>query len=204
MVEVAGGVAVKVSPPGLVVPLAGLLGIPLPRYRMRVIDEEGTKLRSGEVGELVVRGPGVMRGYHGQPAGDDVLTPDGWLRTGDLARRRRLGLIEFVGRKKDVIKHGGYSVFPAEVEAVLQEHPAVAEAVVLGFPDPVKGEVPAAAIRLRTDHTARRDDIRSFAAERLAEYKVPVRVGFVEEFPRTGTDKVAKRALLDVLLGGSD
>jgi acyl-CoA synthetase (AMP-forming)/AMP-acid ligase II len=197
MVELAGGVAVKVSPPGIPLPLAGLLGIPLPRYRMRVIDEQGERVPAGEVGELIVRGPGVMRGYHRQQhATGEAITPDGWLRTGDLARRRPLGLIEFVGRKKDVVKHGGYSVFPAEVEEVLSHHPAVAEVVVLGLADERKGEIPAAVVRLNPEAAVTGDELRRWAGERLAEYKVPVRIVFEENLPRTGNDKIQKNELL--------
>jgi acyl-CoA synthetase (AMP-forming)/AMP-acid ligase II len=197
MVELAGGVAVKVSPPGIPLPLAGLLGIPLPRYRMRVIDDEGERVPAGDVGELVVRGPGVMRGYHRQHhATGEAITPDGWLRTGDLARRRPLGLIEFVGRKKDVVKHGGYSVFPAEVEEVLSQHPAVAEVVVLGLADERKGEIPAAVVRLNPDAAVSDDELRAWAAQRLADYKVPVRIVFEDTLPRTGNDKVQKSELL--------
>jgi acyl-CoA synthetase (AMP-forming)/AMP-acid ligase II len=145
------------------------------------------------VGELVVKGPGVMRGYHGQQAAtDEALTAEGWLRTGDLARRRRLGLFELAGRKKDVIKHGGYSVFAVEVESVLGHHPAVAEAAVVGLPDERKGEVPAAAVILRGGHAVAEAELVAWAAERLSEYKVPHRILVVSDLPRTGTDKVQK------------
>jgi acyl-CoA synthetase (AMP-forming)/AMP-acid ligase II len=197
MVELAGGVAVKVSPPGIPLRLAGLLGIPLPRYRMREVDEEGDRVSGGEVGELIVRGPGVMRGYHRQHhATGEAITPDGWLRTGDLARRRPLGLIEFVGRKKDVIKHGGYSVFPAEVEEVLSQHPDVAEAAVLGLTDDRKGQVPAAVVRLHPGATLSEEELRAWSGERLADYKVPVRVVFEDNLPRTGNEKIQKNELL--------
>jgi acyl-CoA synthetase (AMP-forming)/AMP-acid ligase II len=196
MVELAGGVAIKVSLPGVPLPVAGLLGIPLPRFRLKVVDDSGRAVAQGEVGELVVRGPGVMRGYHGRR---EAELADGWLRTGDLARRRPLGLVEFVGRKKDVIKHGGYSVFAAEVEEVLEQHPAVAEAAVVGLPDAVKGQLPAAVVRRVGPagfEWSGEAELRAWAAERLAEYKVPVRVIFIDDLPRTGTDKVDKRLLL--------
>jgi acyl-CoA synthetase (AMP-forming)/AMP-acid ligase II len=177
--------------------VAGLLGIPLPRFRLKVVDDSGRAVAQGEVGELVVRGPGVMRGYHGRR---EAELADGWLRTGDLARRRPLGLVEFVGRKKDVIKHGGYSVFAAEVEEVLEQHPAVAEAAVVGLPDAVKGQLPAAVVRRVGPagfEWSGEAELRAWAAERLAEYKVPVRVIFIDDLPRTGTDKVDKRLLLN-------
>jgi long-chain acyl-CoA synthetase len=196
MVELGGGAAIKVLPPGLALPVRGLVGIPLPGYRMRVVDEAGEPAPRGEVGELVVKGPGVMRGYHGQrDATAEALTADGWLRTGDLARRGRLGLVEFAGRKKDVIKHGGYSVFAAEVEEALDQHPAVAEAAVVGLPDSRKGEVPAAAVRLAGGQSVTEDELTAWAGERLSDYKVPRQVVFVDELPRTGTEKVRKQDL---------
>jgi acyl-CoA synthetase (AMP-forming)/AMP-acid ligase II len=193
MVELGGGAAVKVLPPGLPLPIGGLLGLPMPGYRMKVVDDEGHEMPRGEVGELAIKGPGVMRGYHGQEdESRDAVTEDGWLRTGDLARRSRLGLVEFAGRKKDVIKHGGYSVFAAEVEDVLDEHPAVLECAVVGLADPRKGEVPAAAVRCRDGASVSESELREWAEERLAKYKVPQRIVFVDSLPRTGTDKVRK------------
>jgi acyl-CoA synthetase (AMP-forming)/AMP-acid ligase II len=193
MVELGGGAAVKVLPPGLPLPVGGLLGLPLPGYHMKIVDEAGHEVARGEVGELAIKGPGVMRGYHGHEDDTrDALTDDGWLRTGDLARRGRLGFVEFAGRKKDVIKHGGYSVFAAEVEDVLDGHPAVLECAVVGLPDTRKGEVPAAAVRSRDGASLTEPELREWAAERLAEYKVPQRIAFVDALPRTGTDKVRK------------
>src|SRR5438132_8438862 len=186
MVELGGGVAVRVIPPGL--PGLGHLTFPLPGYRFRIVDDAGNDMPSGQVGELVVKGPGVMRGYHAREgATREVMTEDGWLRTGDLARARRPGAFELAGRKKDVIKHGGYSVFAVAVEHVLGEHPAVREAAVFPVPDEVKGEVPAAAVVLYEDRSVGGDELVAWAAERLSDYKVPRLVGFVDELPRTGT-----------------
>ena len=192
MVELAGGVAVKVSPPGFDLPL-----VPLPRYSLKAVDDEGAEVARGEVGELVVKGPGVLKGYHGsEEATRRVLTPDGWLRTGDLARRGPFGLVTLAGRKKHVIKHGGYSVFAVEVETSLEEHPDVAEAAVVGLPDDRKGEVPVAVVRCAPGSSLTEDALLAWCRENLAEYKAPVRVRLVDELPRTGTDKVAKDELL--------
>jgi acyl-CoA synthetase (AMP-forming)/AMP-acid ligase II len=199
MVELGGGAVVKVLPPGLHLPIGDLLGLPMPGYHLRVVDDAGDEVPRGDVGELAIKGPGLMRGYHGRE--DDtrgVLTHDGWLRTGDLARRGRLGLVEFAGRKKDVIKHGGYSVFAAEVEDVLEEHPDVLECAVVPLPDSRKGEVPAAAVRSREGQRLSEAELRDWAAERLAEYKVPQRIAFVDALPRTGTDKVRKADLVEL------
>jgi len=195
MVELGGGVAIRVFPPGVPTRGSGLVR-PIRGHQIKVLDDSGNKVERGEVGELVVKGPGVMRGYHGK---DDetaeALTADGWLRTGDLARERRFGFIEFAGRKKDVIKHGGYSVFAVEVESVLNEHPAVAESAVVGLDDERKGEVPAAVVRLDDGATLDPDELIAWAKERLSDYKVPQRVICVDDLPRTGTDKVKKAEL---------
>jgi acyl-CoA synthetase (AMP-forming)/AMP-acid ligase II len=199
MVEVGGGVATKLSPPLLGVGLGESIGIQLPNYKLKVVDDDGAEVSPGSVGELWVKGPGVLKGYWNSPeATADAVTEDGWLRTGDLARRGPFGTVLFVGRKKDVIKHGGYSVYALEVQEALEEHPSVREAAVVGLPDERLGEVPVAVVRL--EEGANLDDLQldEWAAERLADYKVPKRIVAVQELPRTGTSKVQKRQLLDL------
>jgi acyl-CoA synthetase (AMP-forming)/AMP-acid ligase II len=199
MVEVGGGVAAKVSPPLLGVGLGDGLGVQLPGYHFRVVDEDGAEVRTGTTGELWVRGPGVIRGYWNAPdPSAEAVTPDGWLRTGDLVRRGPFGTVVFVGRRKDVIKHGGYSVYAREVEAALERHPAVLEAAVVGLPDDTKGEVPAAAVRLADGVELDEAELSEWASDQLADYKVPRRIVAVDELPRTGTDKLAKRHLVDL------
>jgi acyl-CoA synthetase (AMP-forming)/AMP-acid ligase II len=192
MVETGGGVAVRVFAP-VPTPVDGLLR-PIGGHRVRVVDDDGNDVAPGDVGELLVSGPGVMRGYHG--SAPDAFTAAGWLHTGDLARPRRLGFFELAGRKKDVIKHGGYSVFAAEVERVLNSHPAVAESAVVGLPDARKGEIPAAAVRVHanasTSADALPDELIAFVAEQLSDYKRPQHIIVVDELPRTGTEKVDK------------
>lgn len=195
MVELGGAVALKILPPLPALPFPGLMGVLMPGYRMRVIDDVGRDVSRGEVGELVVRGPGIMRGYHGQHDPEETFTPDGWLRTGDLARSHPCRMVEFAGRKKDVIKHGGYSVFAVEAEAVLDQHPAVAESAVIGLPDTTKGEVPVAVVRTVPGVEVGEDELLRWADERLADYKVPRRIFLVHELPRGGTDKVQKNEL---------
>jgi acyl-CoA synthetase (AMP-forming)/AMP-acid ligase II len=195
MVELAGGVAVRVFTP-FPSPGSGLLR-PMLGHKIRVVDDDGRDVPRGAVGELLVQGPGVMRGYHNRAdATAEMVTSDGWVHTGDLARMHHLGFFELAGRKKDVIKHGGYSVFAAEVERVLEQHPAVAEAAVLGIPDPRKGEVPAAAVRVRADADTNAAELQAYAAEHLSDYKVPRVLVIVDELPRTGTEKVQKKLLL--------
>ena len=197
MVELGGGVAIRFSLPMMNLPIASNVVSPLPGYKLRVIDDEtGEDVRLGQVGELVVKGPGVMKGYHGKDdATKETITEDGWLRTGDLARKGPLGLVEFAGRKKHVIKHGGYSVFAVEVERALEEHPAVAEAAVIGLPDERKGEIPVAVVRLGNGEVKEKELI-DWAREHMADYKSPRQIKIVDELPRTGTDKVQKDELL--------
>jgi acyl-CoA synthetase (AMP-forming)/AMP-acid ligase II len=201
MVETAGGVAVRVSPPLVPAALGGSVGMPLPGVRFKVVDEAGAEVAVGAVGELLLTGPGVLTGYHGAPeATASALTADGWLRTGDLARRGPLGIVNFEGRMKDVIKRGGYSVYAVEVEQDLEEHPAVVEAAVVAVPDDRDGEVPVAAVRLAPGASLASADLGAWAAERMARYKVPVRFVAVDDFPRTGTDKIQRREVVALVL----
>ncbi len=173
------------------------LGFPLPGYRFRVIDDAGHDVTTGQVGELLLKGPGVTRGYWGDAAATDAtITEDGWLRTGDLARKGVLGTVVFAGRQKDVIKNGGYSVYALEVERTLEEHPDVLEAAVVGLADDVRGEVPGAVVRVTPNASVTPDELRAWADKRLAEYKVPRRIVFADDLPRTGTRKVQKGELL--------
>jgi long-chain acyl-CoA synthetase len=187
MAELGGGVAVKIHPPLL----AGLVdlgvGVPLPGWELRV------DAPVGEVGELLVKGPGTMQGYHGAPdATAEVIDDDGWVHTGDLARKGPLGTVAFAGRAKDVIKNGGYSVYALEVERAIEEHPAVAEAAVVGLPDDRAGERVAAAVRLRDGQATSEQDLLGYLQEHLSDYKVPKQILFVHDLPRTGSDKVQK------------
>jgi acyl-CoA synthetase (AMP-forming)/AMP-acid ligase II len=210
MVELSGPAIVKLTPARPVEGLRsarllarlrgtggdGPKGIPIPPYRARVVDAEGNEVEAGEVGELQLRGPGVMKGYD---AGQG-LDAEGWLHTGDLARRSRLGLIQFVTRKKDVVKHGGFSVFPAEVEAQLCEHPLVAEAIVFGVPHPTKGAVPVAVVVPKG--RVSEDELQAWAKEHLASYKSPRAVVVVQasEVPRNANRKVLKDELRERVL----
>jgi acyl-CoA synthetase (AMP-forming)/AMP-acid ligase II len=199
MVESGGGAALKASPPMLNIGLGESLGFPMPGYKFKVVDDDGNEVGTGQVGELLLRGPGVTKGYWGDTeATEAALTEDGWLRTGDLARKGMLGAVVFAGRKKDVIKHGGYSVYALEVERVLEEHPDVLEAAVVGLPDDRKGEVPVAAVRIAPGATFDADALKSWAEERLSDYKAPQQIVAVDELPRTGTNKVQRKELLSL------
>lgn len=200
MVETAGGVAIRVSPPLVPAAIGGSVGMPLPGVRFKVVDDLGQEVPLGTVGELWLRGRGVLAGYHDAPdATAGALTPDGWLRTGDLARRGPLGIVNFEGRKKDVIKRGGYSVYALEVERALEAHPDVLEAAVVPWPDARDGEVPVAAVRLVDGSTVASADLDAFAHDCLSDYKRPVRYVAVDHLPRTGTNKVQRREVVALI-----
>lgn len=196
-VELSGAALIRVSPPGLD-PEGGFLGFPLPGFSTRVAGDDGQEARGGEVGELWVKGPGVMRGYAGDPSAAPS-TSDGWLRTGDLARRESFGLVRFVGRAKDVLKVAGYTVSPDDVEASLAGHPAVQRAVAFGLRDQTKGEVPALAVVLAPGAVVTPGELLAHAAAHAAAYKRPRAVFLVtaEELPVTSTQKVQRRVLAD-------
>jgi long-chain acyl-CoA synthetase len=197
LVESGGGAIVRVAPPGFSLPFADAMGVTVPGYRTRIVGDDGLDVPAGATGELWLRGPGVLQGYHGdESATAEALTDDGWLRTGDLARRGPFGSIVFAGRRKDVVQVGGYSVFSAEVERALEEHPDVLEAAVVGIPDERLGQVVGAAVRMREGAPTSGEDIVAWARESMASYKAPRKVVVVDQLPRTGTQKVQKRELL--------
>ncbi len=173
-------------------------GRPMPWLETRIVDPAtGADQPDGQPGELWIRGPGVMKGYFRNPeATAQALTPDGWLRTGDLLLRGDDGCLRFAGRLKEMFTVGGFNVYPAEVERVLAQQPAVAECQVLCVPDVRLGTVPFAFVRFTLDVPApTTDDLRAFCAERLANYKVPRYFQVVESFPLTGTGKRELRVL---------
>lgn len=202
MVEVGGGAAAKISPPLVRLGLGESVGFPLPSYAFRVVDDEGNDLGRGAVGELWIRGPGVLKGYWNAPeVTAATVTDDGWLRTGDLARKGPLGMVLFAGRKKDVVKVGGYSVYALEVQEALERHPLVTEAAVIALPDARLGEVPAAVVRTTEGAELTEADVLAWAEVHLADYKVPQHARVVADLPRTGTRKVRKDALMALFDG---
>ncbi|HEV8653687.1 MAG TPA: long-chain fatty acid--CoA ligase [Actinomycetes bacterium] len=178
---------------------AGTVGMPLPDTEARVVDpsDPSRALPTGESGELAIRGPQVMRGYWNRPDDSAQVLQGGWLLTGDMAVMDDEGYFSIVDRKKDLIIAGGYNVYPREVEEVLYEHPKVAEACVAGVPDPYRGETVKAWVVLREGEQATPDDIRAFAKDRLAAYKVPRTVELRDELPKTLIGKVLRRALVE-------
>ena len=175
------------------------VGIPFPDTDVRIVDlETGTHdMPMGEAGELIVRGPQVMRGYWNRPEETAATLRDGWLHTGDIARMDEDGYLYIVERKKDMIIASGFNVYPREVEEVLYQHPAVLEAAVIGVPDPYRGETVKAFVALKPGATATDQEIIAFCRERLAAFRVPRQVEFREELPKSAIGKVLRRALRD-------
>ncbi|MET8446138.1 long-chain-fatty-acid--CoA ligase [Streptomyces sp. NPDC005209] len=174
----------------------GSVGTPIQDVEVRLLDEKGQDVAPGEVGELAVRGPNVMKGYWNRPEETAAVLPDGWLRSGDLARRDEDGYLYIVDRKKDMIIRGGYNVYPREIEEVLHEHPAVALAAVLGVPHERLGEEVGAAVVLRKDARATPEDLRQFVKERVAAYKYPRTVWVVDALPTGPSGKILKREIV--------
>jgi long-chain acyl-CoA synthetase len=171
----------------------GSIGTPVRGVEMRLVDPEGADVPPGEIGEIAIRGHNVMKGYWGKPEATAEAIPDGWFRTGDLARVDEDGYYFIVDRKKEMIIRGGYNVYPREIEEVLHEHPAVAGAAVVGIPHPELGEEVGAAIVLKPGATVEPDELRQFARARVAAYKYPRHVWLVPDLPKGPTGKVLRR-----------
>jgi acyl-CoA synthetase (AMP-forming)/AMP-acid ligase II len=196
MVELAGISMIKFDLP-LINFAKGCVGVPVYPFKVKVMKESGEAANANQVGEIWIRGPGVTNGYYNNPEASRELIKDGWLNTGDMGKKNRLGLIYFVDRKKDVIKSGGYSIFSVEIEHKLMEHPAVSRAVVFGVPHPTKKEVPVAIIALRPDMSATETDLISWSHTHMADYKAPRAVLIIPEaeIPMGMTMKVLKKDL---------
>ena len=185
----------------------GSIGLPLPDVDVRIVDpEHGTReMPAREVGELIMRAPQRMEEYWNNPGEtNETLRPHGdgdpWLYTGDLAYMDDEGYIFLVDRKKDMMKTSGFQVWPREVEEVLAAHPAVMEVSIAGVPDATKGEVPRAWVVLKAGQAATEEELRAYCRQRLAPYKVPARVEFRKDLPKTMVGKVLRRMLVQEAL----
>jgi long-chain acyl-CoA synthetase len=174
---------------------AGSVGLPVPGCEIKIFDDDDREVDVDEVGEIVVRGENVMLGYHNQPEATAEAMKNGWYHTGDLGKIDSDGYIFVVDRKKDMLLVGGFNVYPREVEEVLYSHPAIADAAVIGAPDPLRGEEVVAVISLKPGAEATDRELIGYCRERLANYKVPRKVIFRDALPRGGTGKVLKRLL---------
>lgn len=176
----------------------GSIGLPLPDVECRIIslDDEVTVLPVGEIGELVVKGPQVFKGYHNMPTESANTLREGWLYTGDIARMDEDGYFYIVDRKKELIKPGGFQVWPREVEEVISAHPKVMEVGVGGIPDPYRGETVKAWVVVNPGETLTEEEVRDWCKERLAKFKVPTHVEFRTELPKTTVGKILRRELV--------
>jgi long-chain acyl-CoA synthetase len=174
----------------------GTIGQPIAGVEMRVQSDEGDPLPPGEIGEIAIRGDNVMKGYWRRPQDTAAAMAGGWFRTGDLGRVDPDGYFSIVDRKKDMIIRGGLNVYPREVEEVLYEHPAVAEAAVIGVPDELLGEEVAAVVKLKPGASADPGQLREHVRRQLAAYKYPRHVWIVDELPYGGSGKILKRAIV--------
>jgi long-chain acyl-CoA synthetase len=151
----------------------------------------------GKVGELIIRGPQVMKGYLNRPDENEITLRNGWLHTGDLATMDEDGYFRIVDRKKETIIYKGYTIAPGEVESVLYRHFAVKECAVVGMSDPMAGEIPKAFVVLKEGCNTSAEEIMEFCKEKVAPYKRVRAVEFIDEIPKTGVGKVLRRVLRD-------
>ncbi|WP_075982509.1 long-chain-fatty-acid--CoA ligase [Bacillus massilinigeriensis] len=175
----------------------GSIGVPWPDTDAAILSPEGEPLPQGEIGEIAVKGPQVMKGYWNRPEDTAETLKDGWLLTGDIGYMDENGYFYVVDRKKDMIIAGGYNIYPREIEEVLYEHPAVQEVVAAGIPDPYRGETVKAYVVLKEGMTVTEKELNEFARKHLAAYKVPRIYEFRNELPKTAVGKILRRALVD-------
>lgn len=175
---------------------AGSIGRPIKNVEVEIWDESGNKLPNGEVGELMVHGENVMKGYYKNPEETaKSITSEGWLHTGDLAQIDEEGYISIAGRKKELIISAGENIYPLEIEHVLMSYPGVADAAVIAIPHPTRGEDPKAYVQPLPGVTLEAPALKAYCREKLAAFKIPVEFEFREELPRNPTGKVLKRLL---------
>jgi long-chain acyl-CoA synthetase len=171
----------------------GSIGVPIGGMEFKAVDDEDNEVPQGEPGEIVMRGPFVMKGYWNRDDATEEVMRGGWFHTGDIATVDEEGYFFIVDRKKDLIIRGGYNVYPREIEEAFYEHPAVREVAVVGVPHEQMGEEVGAAVALKDGQEASADDLRAFMKERVAAYKYPRVIWFVDELPKGPTGKILKR-----------
>ncbi|WP_431800226.1 fatty acid--CoA ligase family protein [Halobacillus andaensis] len=176
----------------------GSIGTNIKNVENKVVDELGEEVPNGEVGELIVRGPNVMKGYYKLPEETAVTIRDGWLYTGDMARRDDEGYFYIVDRKKDMILVGGYNVYPREVEEVLYNHPDITEVAVIGAPDPQSGESVISFV-VSSNPALQEQELKEYCKGSLTKYKQPSRIHFMEELPKNTTGKILRKSLREKL-----
>jgi long-chain acyl-CoA synthetase len=173
----------------------GSIGTPLEGVEFKLVDDDGAEVAQGEVGEILIKGHNVMKGYWKQPEATAEAIKDGWFASGDMAKVDEDGYYFIVDRKKELIIRGGYNVYPREIEEVLYEHPAVREVAVVGVPHAELGEEVGAAVALKDGAAADPDELRAFVKEQVAGYKYPRQIWLVDELPKGPTGKILKREI---------
>jgi long-chain acyl-CoA synthetase len=178
----------------------GSIGLPFPGQEIKIFDENDQELPTGQVGEIVVRGENVMKGYYKKPEATAETIRNGWLYTGDLGYRDEAGYFYIVGRKKEMIIRGGANIYPKEIEEVLYRHPKVKEAAVIGLPDEIWGEEVGCCLILKEGESWSQEEVIAYCREHLADFKCPRKVFFVDSFPKTATGKTQKHLLVENVL----
>ncbi|MBC7246462.1 MAG: long-chain fatty acid--CoA ligase [Actinobacteria bacterium] len=175
----------------------GSIGVPVEGVEVKVVDEEGRELSRGEVGELIVRGPNVMKGYYNKPEETEKVLRDGWLHTGDMVYMDNDGYLFIVGRKKDLIIRGGFNIYPREIEEVLVSHPLISEAAVVGVPNKYLGEEVKAYVKQKPGSNLTEEQVLEYCEERLPYYKTPKFVVFVKSFKKDPSGQILKDLIED-------
>ena len=178
----------------------GSIGLPLPSTDMRIVADSGQALPAGEVGEIQIKGPQVMKGYYNRPEATAETIKDGWLSTGDIGMMHSDGYFQIVDRKKDMILVSGFNVFPNEIEGVVAAHPKVLECAAVGQPDEKSGEVVKIFI-VKKDKSLTEKEIIAYCRENLTGYKVPKVVEFRKDLPKSNVGKILRRELRDDVAG---
>jgi fatty-acyl-CoA synthase len=171
------------------------VGPAVPFLEVRIVDDQGRDLPTGEVGELICRGPNVMKGYYKDEEATQEALRGGWLHTGDLARMDEKGFVYIVDRKKDMIVSGGENIYPREIEEILYSHPKIDDAAIIGVPDPFWGESVRAVLVLKEGERMIEEEVIEYCKSHLASYKKPKSVEFVKSLPRNPSGKVLKTLL---------
>lgn len=177
----------------------GSIGLPLKGIECKIVDEEGNELPTGEVGELILRGENIMLGYYNDPEETARTLKGGWLHTGDMAKMDEEGYLYIVDRKKDMVNVSGLNVYPREIEEVLYQFPKVHEAAVIGVPDKLRGEYVKAFVVLNEDEECNSKELIQFLSDRLASYKIPREIEFLQSLPKNSTGKIMKKVLREQL-----
>ncbi len=178
----------------------GTVGVPLPGTDVKIVDvdDASREMKLGEPGEIVFKGPQVMKGYYNKPEETAAVLKDSWLYTGDIGFLDEDGYLTIVDRKKDMIVASGYNIFPQEIDEVLFEHPKILEACTIGVPDDYRGEAPKAYVVLRQGENLEREEVIAYCKQKLASYKVPRQIEFIEELPKSAVGKILRRELKEL------